>query len=138
MKRPCLFRRQLYSLGSLFVNFLKCQSYVYTLNFSGFITNTLMCVSRVNKNRVTGCDMRARTFSFLSDYAFKKHLLRRGKRKMNTTYKYLLIYLHILKYTNTVAIQMRKKIFQGRKISIIPPDTAQCDAEGLAKQSCVE
>lgn len=33
---------------------------------------------------------------------------------------------------------MRKKIFQGRKISIIPPDTAQCDAEGLAKQSCVE
>lgn len=61
----------------------------------------------------------------------------KGKGK-KTTYKYLLIYLHILKYTNTVAIQMRKKIFQGRKISIIPPDTAQCDAEGLAKQSCVE
>lgn len=32
-------------------------------------------------------------------------------------YKYLLIYLHNLKYTNTVAIQMRRKILQGKKIS---------------------
>lgn len=47
-----------------------------------------------------------------------------------SAYKYLLIYLHNLKYTNTVAIQMRRKILQGKKIShnsIWESLLAQCD-----------